>query len=465
MKKSINIISFVLLVAVLSSGIFFGGCGILGTSASAETAVSSEDDTYEVPQGYENGIIDTEDLFTKRDLKQTADLSDAVYYTLSDNDDILISEAGIYVISGTASEATILVEAPDDAKVQLVLDSVSITNSDFPCIYVRTADKVFVTVGSDSSLSVTGSFVSDGDIKTDGVIFSRSDLVLNGTAQLTVSSSAHGIVGKDDLKITGGTYLITAASHGIEANDSIRIADGSLTVKAGKDALHAENDDDDTLGYVYICGGTMNISAGDDGIHAISCIQIDDGSIEISAAEAIEATQVQINNGTLNLKASDDGINAARKSSSMNPCVEINGGDITITMGAGDTDGVDSNGDIIINGGIVNVTGSSTFDYEGSGVINGGTVYCNGQQVSSLPNQMMGGMGWGGPGGGWGGHGGWNGQNGDRGAQDGDRGNRNGDSGEWNGQGGLPGQRPDIGEGHPDGGFPEGGFPDAGGQI
>ena len=435
MKKSFYILSSVLLTAALFAGVILCIFGVFGTtSASAESVYADEDQAADsvavTPQSYENGIIETEDLFSKRDLAQTADLSDAVFFTLSDNDDILISEAGVYVISGTASEATILVEAPDDAKVQIVLDSVSITNSDFPCIYVRTADKVFVTVGSDSSLSVTGSFVSDGDIKTDGVIFSRSDLVLNGTAELTVSSSAHGIVGKDDLKITGGTYLITAASHGIEANDSIRIADGSLTVKAG---LHAENDDDDTLGYVYICGGTMNISAGDDGIHAISCIQIDDGSIEISAAEAIEATQVQINNGTLNLKASDDGINAARKSSSMNPCVEINGGDITITMGAGDTDGVDSNGDIIINGGIVNVTGSSTFDYEGSGVINGGTVYCNGQQVSSLPNQMMGGMGWGGPGGGWGGHGGWNGQNGDRGAQDGDRGNRNGDSGEWNG--------------------------------
>jgi hypothetical protein len=35
--------------------------------------------------------------------------------------------------------------------------------------------------------------------------------------------------------------------------------------------------------------------------------------------------------------------------------VEISGGTVTITMGAGDTDGVDSNGDILITGGTVSV--------------------------------------------------------------------------------------------------------------
>ena len=319
------------------------------------------------------------------------------------------------MISGTASEATIVIEAPDDAKVQIVLDGIHVTNTDFPCIYVSSADKVFITVSEDSSLSVTGSFVNDGTVKTDGAIFSRSDLVLNGTASLTISSSKHGIVGKDDLKITGGTYIITATSHGIEANDSVRIAGGSISIKAGRDGIHSENDEDDTLGYVYIADGTLNITAGDDGIHAISSIQIDGGTIEISAAEGIEATRIQINGGVITIKASDDGINAARKSSSLSPLVEINGGEITITMGAGDTDGVDSNGDIIINGGTISVTGNSTFDYDGTGVINGGTVICNGQQVTTLPNQLMGGgMGMGGMGdqGGWGGHGGWGGQGG-----------------------------------------------------
>jgi len=62
-------------------------------------------------------------------------------------------------------------------------------------------------------------------------------------------------------------------------------------------------------------------------------------------------------------------------------------------MGAGDTDGVDANGDIIINGGTINVTGNSTFDYDGKGIINGGTVISNGEEVTTLSNQMMGGRG------------------------------------------------------------------------
>ena len=39
------------------------------------------------------------------------------------------------------------------------------------------------------------------------------------------------------------------------------------------------------------------------------------------------------------------------------------------------------------------VTGNSTFDYDGTASYTGGTIYVNGQQASSIPNQMMGGRG------------------------------------------------------------------------
>ena len=142
-------------------------------------------------------------------------------------------------------------------------------------------------------------------------------------------------------------------------------------------------------------------------------IQVDDGQLTIAAAEGIEATYVQLNGGTIAISSWDDGINAAQKSKAYRATVEINGGDITIAMGAGDTDGVDSNGDILINGGTVSVTGNSAFDYDGTGTITGGTVIVNGQQVTTLPNQMMGGRG--GFGGGWGGNGGFGGPGGRRG--------------------------------------------------
>ena len=348
----------------------------------------------EVRKQMENGVLNGSELFTDRDLEQTADLSDAIHYALSDGEDIEITAEGVYVLSGAASGVTVYVDADDQAKVQIVLDGASIENEDFPCIYVKEADKVFVTTtDTDNTLSVTGTFTADGDTNTDGVIFSRSDLVMNGTGTLNISSTDNGIVCKDDLKITGGTYNITASSKTLEANDSIRIAGGVFSLTAGTDTLHAENDDDDSLGYIYICGGDFTLDAGDDAIHAVSVTEIDGGTFAITAGEGIEGTYIQINGGIIDIQASDDGMNAAQKSSAYWPTLEINDGEITVVMGSGDTDGIDSNGDLYINGGHIDVTGGSTFDYDGTGEFNGGTLIVNGQELDSLPNQMMGGRG------------------------------------------------------------------------
>ena len=419
MKKSMKIA-----VAALVSFVILGTWAVGFAIAEADKTSSAEAASTAVQTGTLSSgtalasgtvaagtpIYDQSELFSDRDLQQTADLTEAVTYAVADGQDITITEAGVYVLTGKAKDVTVYVAADKEDKVQLVLDGLAITNGDAPAIYVKSADKVFVTTAGDSALAVTGAFSSDGDTHTDGVIFSKSDLVLNGTATLTVTSSENGIVGKDDLKITGGTYLVSAQSKAIEANDSIRIADGVFELTAGTDGLHAENDDDDTTGYIYLGGGTFTIQAGDDGLHATAVIQVDDGQLTIAAAEGIEATYVQLNGGTIAISSWDDGINAAQKSKAYRATVEINGGDITIAMGAGDTDGVDSNGDILINGGTVSVTGNSTFDYDGTGTITGGTVIVNGQQVTTLPNQMMGGRG--GFGGGWGGNGGFGGRRG-----------------------------------------------------
>ena len=125
-----------------------------------------------------SSLIDTTSLFSDRDLEQEADLSEASYITLSSSEDVTITEEGVYVLSGTASDTTVIVSADDTAKVQLVLDGVSISNSDFPAIYVKSADKVFVTTtDSSNTLEVTGSFTADGTTNTDAVIFSKEDLV------------------------------------------------------------------------------------------------------------------------------------------------------------------------------------------------------------------------------------------------------------------------------------------------
>ena len=338
-------------------------------------------------------ILDTADLFTDRDLEQTVDTSNAVKYEVSDNEDINITEAGTYVITGTASNVTISVNVSSEDKVQLVLQDLNIINDNTSCIFVKSADKVFVTTIGKNNLTVTGEFTEIDSINADAVIFSKDDLVLNGTGSLEINSTYNGITSKDDLKITGGTITINCQSDGLEANDSIAIYDGSISISTKKDGLHAEYSDDDSKGYVYISGGTLNINAEDDGIHATTVVQIDGGNITITGHEGIEGTYIQINDGTITISASDDGINATSSSSSYTPTAMINGGTLTINMGQGDTDGIDSNGNLYINGGTITITGQSAFDYDGEAVYTDGTIIINGEKTTTITNQFAGGQG------------------------------------------------------------------------
>ena len=366
------------------------------TTETIETVQAPEENNNIITASYTvntNGIIDTADLFSSRDLEQTADLTNAQYLTVSDNHTLNITEAGVYVISGTAQNCTIRIEADKEAKIQLVLDSVNVTNSDSPAIYVVSADKVFITTtDSENTLTVSGNFTADGETNTDAVIYSKEDIVLNGIGILNITSAyGNGISSKDDLKVTGGTYTINSALDAIEANDSISICSGTFTINSNKDGLHCENDTAE--GFIYIADGTFTIKSASDGIQATTILQIDNGSFNSTSAEGMEATYVQINGGTISIDASDDGINAANKSNNAYPVtVEFNGGDTTITMGQGDTDAVDSNGYIYVNDGTINITApTSSFDYDISAEYRGGTIIINGEQVSEIPQSMMGG--------------------------------------------------------------------------
>ena len=298
-----------------------------GSTASAGASVTTESGTSDSTITFTRS-----EMFTDRDQDASYDTAGATTIRFTDDaiacdDDqvsisdstVTISSGGTYILSGSSAQAQIIIDTPDDDKVQLVLSDLTLSCETSAPIYVRNADKVFITLadGSDNSLSTTGEFVQIDDNNIDAVIFSKEDLTLNGTGSLTITSAyGHGIVSKDDLVVTGGSYTMTCARHGLSGKDSVRILDGTFDLTTTKDGIHASNDDDETLGYIYIAGGDFTICSQDDGMHADSALYIEDGTIDITESyEGLEGQTITILDGTISIVSSDDGINASSGSS------------------------------------------------------------------------------------------------------------------------------------------------------
>lgn len=300
-------------------------------TTSAKTEMTVEEMQAAIDDAMREADIDITDMFTKRDLAGTYEESETVKITLSgktatcessnvqiENGVVTIKAAGVYVLSGTLTDGTIVVDAGDDDKVQLVLDGASITAADYAAVYAKNADKVFVTLaeGTENSLIVSGDYVQTDDNNVDAVIFAKCDLTLGGGGSLSVKDTVgRGIVSKDDLVVTGGTYTIESQDHCLNGKDSVRIADGTFTLTCDEDGIHAGNDDQQN-GYIYIEDGDIDISVGDDAMHAEGLLIITGGDIDISKSyEGIEGYKILVTGGDIDVAASDDGFNAAGGSS------------------------------------------------------------------------------------------------------------------------------------------------------
>lgn len=358
-------------------------------NTSVKTEMTVEEMQAAIDEVMSDAAIDITGMFTKRDLAGTYDESEAVKITLSgktaacnssnvqiEDEVVTIKAAGVYVLSGTLTDGTIVVDAGDDDKVQLVLDGVSITAADYAAIYAKNADKVFVTLaeGAENSLTVFGDYVQTDDNNEDAVIFAKCDLTLGGTGSLTVKdTTGHGIVSKDDLVVTGGTYTIDSQDHCLNAKDSVRIADGTFNLSCDEDGIHAGNDDQQDR-YVYIEGGDINISVGDDAIHAEGLLIITGGDIDVSKSyEGVEGDKILVTGGNIDVISSDDGFNAAGGSSGSGDNHDGFGGGPG--MGGVDMD-ADSDAYILITGGTININANGDgIDSNGCIGITGGSVY------------------------------------------------------------------------------------------
>lgn len=220
---------------------------------------------------------------------------------------------------------------------------------------------------------------------------------------LTLNATEDGIQADGDLTISGGTFHVktngghttaltddSASCKGFKAGKTLTVTGGTLTVDSADDALHASTD-------VTISGGTLTLATGDDGVHADNDLVIgakgasstSTPRINITASyEGLEGTTVTVYSGDIDVAASDDGVNAASSTlgeRSDKYAINIAGGDLYIDAGS---DGLDSNNDINITGGKVEVYGAdammdAAIDYDGTFTLSGGTLFGAGMEPSA----------------------------------------------------------------------------------
>ena len=216
---------------------------------------------------------------------------------------------------------------------------------------------------------------------------------------ITLEAAEDGIQADGDLTISGGTFAVTAngghttaisdedaSCKGLKAGKTLTVSGGTFTVDSADDALHAND--------VTVSGGTLTLASGDDAVHVDNDLVVgvqgssstSNPKIDITASyEGLEGTTVSVYSGDIDVVASDDGVNAANSELGEHSdkfAINIAGGDLYIDAGS---DGLDSNNDINITGGRVEVYGAdammdAAIDYDGTFTLSGGTLFGAGME-------------------------------------------------------------------------------------
>lgn len=371
-------------------------------------------------------------LFTENDKNGAWDTTRATRITLDGDEvsvfgggayafdgNVMITGKGKYVISGTLTDGSVIVDADSSAKVWIMLDGVDITCSTGACLDVEQADKVFLTLaeGSNNRLTTMGFSAENRTAGMDGAVFSRDDLTINGTGSLTVTAAEEsGIVCNDELVFTGGSITVDAAADALHVNDNLRILETQLNLKAGDDGISltgleselywesgtltatATGDGINAENNIRILNGSLTLEAGDDGISVggvTGTLEITGGTVQIIAADKGIAAEnsVTLAGGNVEIVAEDDGISTAG-------LFRMEDGKLAITTR---DDGIHSDTAVEIRGGTVQIPSC----YEGIEAV---TIDVSGGEITIQPeddglnaNGGTNGFGFGGFGGGPGG--------------------------------------------------------------
>ena len=364
-----------------------------------------------------NGLTLTNDDSAAITLNKTAEASliaaAGTTNTVADTEGSSDENAAVKVKSGAAlaigGKGTLTVDGNAKNGIKGAADAV-ITVAEVK-LNINAADD---GLSCDDELNITGGTLSitaggdavkaspdTGDTENPDTTSLGNVTISGGT--LTLSAAEDGIQADGDLTISGGTFHVktngghttaltddSASCKGFKAGKTLTVTGGTLTVDSADDALHASTD-------VTISGGTLTLATGDDAVHADNDLVIGTKGasststprINITASyEGLEGTTVTVYSGDIDVAASNDGVNAASSTlgeRSDKYAINIAGGDLYIDAGS---DGLDSNNDINITGGKVEVYGAdammdAAIDYDGTFTLSGGTLFGAGMEPSA----------------------------------------------------------------------------------
>lgn len=330
------------------------------TNSASEEAIT---ESTKLDQATNRGEVSYTDYSAKVNLSNLSYEGTGV--TIS-NSTIKITKQGTYYFTGNLEDGNIVIDAGDDDNVVLVFDNANITCSTTAVINGVNAKNIIINLKDGSTNTFTDSnnyTVFTEDDEPNSVVFSKTDLIINGTGTLIVNANYEdGIVSKDDLVITNANIKVTSADDAVRGKDSVDIKDAIITINAKGDGIKSTNDTDTSKGYVIIDGGKINIEAENDGIQAETVLNISNADITInttgntsdenvSSKGLKSGKEITINSGNIAISSTDDSIHS-------NYFMIINGGELTLASG---DDGLHADTNIQINGGNINITKS----YEG----------------------------------------------------------------------------------------------------
>lgn len=268
---------------------------------------------------------------------------------------ITITSGGDFTVTGVSDNGQVVIDTEE--KVKLRLSGMSLTNPTGSAIYVKNADKAYITITDGTENTLTdGETYTSGDENEKGTITSRDNLEIKGKGKLTINANyKNGIDASDSLDIENGNITITAKNDGINVNDTLTVTDGTINITAESDGMQAGD-------IVDVQGGTINITTTGDvpastnngfggmgrGMQQTQTAT-EDTSSDVTSKGIKADWLIDISGGTVNLTTTDHAIHCASD-------IEISGGDITI---ASDNKGISAHENLTINGGSIDITKSS----------------------------------------------------------------------------------------------------------